>query len=665
MTPKGGDGRPHAQTWPYPLEYDQHTTERFDVLVIGGGIAGCHAAINAARRGARVAVLDKGAVVRSGSGGAGCDHWHAACLNPCSRVTPEDLVEVVAKTPYRATSEYGNDITCYITAMESYDALLDLESMGVKIRDEDNDFEGAAFRDEETKLLFAYDYVGRHCLRVQGWDIKPALHKELKRLGVAIFDRVMGTSLLTRDGKQGAPVVGATAINVRTGRFYTFMAKATILTTARPSRLWNFSTEIQGMAASLLDPNCAGDGCAMAWNAGAELSQMERSAPTSGPFKGIPFGSGECHATWFPCSIVDRNGKPVPWMDKDGRLLESLDERSRPAPGQRFFLSCPAIPDDYKGPSVIADLADRIAKGEFELPLYADLPSMPAEERRAIWGLMIGHEGVTRVPIYQVYGQAGFDPDKDLLQVTAMSPNAYRMGVWWANVPVPELRESGILVDGGGLVFDWNLRTSLEGLYAAGMQLAGGGNHSACSATGRYAGRNAAEYAASAPEPEASAEQVAQEMERAYAPVRRTSGFGWKEVHAGISHVMQDYCGEYRSEGGLVVGLDWLDSIEESEYADIFARNPHELMRTLETGARLAVCKATMHASLARKASSMPLSFKRLDYPEVDPPEWRKHVAIHLENGEVRTRDYACDYPLQAPYSADHSMNYRDHCALR
>ncbi len=74
-------------------------------------------------------------------------------------------------------------------------------------------------------------------------------------------------------------------MNVRTGEFHTFAAKATILATAQPLRMWVFSTELQGFAAIHDDPNCAGDGCAMAWNAGAELTLMEKSAPHSGGFR--------------------------------------------------------------------------------------------------------------------------------------------------------------------------------------------------------------------------------------------------------------------------------------------------------------------------------------------------------------------------------------------
>ena len=79
--------------WPYPVSYGKENEVSTDVLIIGGGIAGCHAAISAAKKGAKVAVVEKGAVLRSGAGGDGVDHWHLACTNPASRITPEEMVE--------------------------------------------------------------------------------------------------------------------------------------------------------------------------------------------------------------------------------------------------------------------------------------------------------------------------------------------------------------------------------------------------------------------------------------------------------------------------------------------------------------------------------------------------------------------------------------------
>ena len=44
--------------WPYPILYDKENEVSADVLIIGGGVAGCHAAISAAREGAKVVIAD-------------------------------------------------------------------------------------------------------------------------------------------------------------------------------------------------------------------------------------------------------------------------------------------------------------------------------------------------------------------------------------------------------------------------------------------------------------------------------------------------------------------------------------------------------------------------------------------------------------------------------
>ena len=117
--------------WPYPVKWDETSSVTADVLVLGGGIAGCWAAIGAAKRGARVALIEKGATITSGAGGSGCDHWESAATNPCSRVSPEELAEALI----RSHGGYCNGISHYIECREGYDRLLDLERMGGKIRD--------------------------------------------------------------------------------------------------------------------------------------------------------------------------------------------------------------------------------------------------------------------------------------------------------------------------------------------------------------------------------------------------------------------------------------------------------------------------------------------------------------------------------------------------
>ena len=68
---------------------------------------------------------------------------------------------------------YSNGIAHYIECREGYDRLLDLESFGGKVRDTDDEFKGAEFRDDETKLMFAYDYKNKFTLRVWAAPLSP------------------------------------------------------------------------------------------------------------------------------------------------------------------------------------------------------------------------------------------------------------------------------------------------------------------------------------------------------------------------------------------------------------------------------------------------------------------------------------------------------------
>ncbi|OGN90010.1 MAG: hypothetical protein A2158_00860 [Chloroflexi bacterium RBG_13_46_14] len=636
----------HTPKWPYTVDYQKEHEISSDVLVLGGGIAGCWAAISAARKGARVVLVDKGATKTSGAGGSGVDHWHAAVTNPGCTIDPLEFSKV-------SIDNYGGwrcGISQHITSMESYDCLLELESMGMKIRDSEDEFKGANFRDDKTRLLFAYDYTAKYCVRVWGAHVKHFLYNECLRLGVKIYDRVMVTSLLNKGGKIGAQVVGATGVNVRTGEFYIFKARASILSMFLPQRQFIFSTELKGLASTHRPSTASGDGHAMAWRAGAEFAQVEHSGRGGGLPYGYPqYGVGNAHNTWFACTMVDANGKEIPWVDRNGRILTSVAQRYRPAPGQKYFLDM-GWQYEYRSPMLIPDWRERVKKGEFTLPIYADLASMPEHERRIIWGMMIAQEGRTLIPIYHTYSQAGFDPDKDLLQ-------SYDGG--WGGLGPPQWRTySSGTSSGGGPIVDWDLKTTLDGLYAAGGQVFASGDHAYAAATGRYAGRKAAEYARSTDEMGADRRQIDVEKVRVYAPVYRNNGMDWKELNAGICKILQDYCGELKNEELLTIGLKWLDELEAGEAAGARARNPHELYRVLEVYNIITVGRMMFEASRARKASSSHLDFTRTDYPEVDPPEWNKWVTIKLDGGDIKVGELALDY------YGDLEKNYQDHCGL-
>lgn len=619
--------------WPYPIKWDLEQEINTDILVLGGGIAGCWAAISAAKKGAKVALVEKGATIRSGAGGSGCDHWESAATNPCSSVTPEELTLAMIKDH----DGYNNGISHYIECREGYDRLLDIEKMGGKVRDLEDDFKGAEFRDESTKFLYAYDYKNRFTLRVWGTTFKPALYKECKRLGVEINDRTMATSLLTEGGTQGSKVVGATGVNGRTGEFIVFKAKATILCMARPTRIWLFSPGLPGIS-EFRPPQCMGDGHAMGWKAGVEFTMMERSirGQWSGDRSYPPYGTGNSHNTWYACSMVDANGKEIPWVDRDGNVLKNISQRYYPAPGQKFFLKGGGESEfhgyKFQGPDTLP-VKELLEKG-FKLPFYADLPNMPENERRAIWGLMVGQEAKSKVPILQNYTELGFDPNKHLLQ-------SYGEG-WTSASFLP--RERQLFGLPGGIFNDWRLKTNLEGLYAAGDQLFAADCNGHAAATGYYAGRHAFDYAMGNSAPTLDYQQVAAEKENIYSSLNRRDGLGWQEFNLHITRIMQNYCGKIKSEQLLNIGLRLLEDMEENEASMLYARNPHELIRNLEVCNILINAKIVVHSCLARKASSKHLHFIRSDYPIMDPLEWHKFITIKLENNKVKVGEKPIDY---------------------
>ena len=641
--------------WPYPVEYGEETRDNADVLIIGGGMAGCFAAIHAARRGASVIVAEKGATIRSGAAGSGIDHWMFCATNPASAMSPDEMLQIFGQDTF--SSRHMN----YVVMNEAYEALLDFEKMGMKVRDTDDDFAGAPFRDEKTKLLFAYAYDGKYCIRLFGGNLKKYLYKEMKRLGVTIYDRVMCTALLTEGGRQGGKVIGATGVNVRTGRFYTFQAKATVLATAKPLRLWEFGTENVGSYAAHDDPNCAGDGDVMAWRAGAKLMMMERTTPSSGMLRYAAYGSGNSSNTWYPATLVDSTGKEIPWVDRDGKELNSVEQRSRCQPGQTSFVAMGPAPYEHKGYEFAQDLPQRIASGEFRYPFYADLTSMPEYERNAIFGLMLCHEGKTRVPILRNLGRSGFDPARDMLQANIVPPQVMKdnIGFWMNGYPganSDNVREVAF-INYGGLVVDWDTKTSLDGLYAIGNQVAGVEGASTAASLGRYCGRIVAKHQADS-WTELDEAQIQREKERVYAPLANEEGPGWKEIQIGLCRVMQDYAGGTKTREIMETGLWWLDTIRNTELKQMCVRNPHELARGLECDVRLTAGEIILHNSLARESSSGALSFQRLDFPELVPPEQDCFVAVHQQDGQVCSEKLPLDFWLQGDNAPTYRENY-------
>jgi succinate dehydrogenase/fumarate reductase flavoprotein subunit len=403
-----------------------------------------------------------------------------------------------------------------------------------------------------------------------------------------------------------------------------------VLATGVPGSIWVFNTELAGIS-SHQSRALSGDGNAMAWRAGADLTLMEKSG-----LLGIGTGykhkwyAGAGDASYENVQLVDSNGKELPIGNQGWGV--------NPQPAARGGRTDPW-----------QVVREGVLKGEYALPFWGDFPGMPEMERNITWNMMLQEESITKI-IVDTFNAAGFDPAKDQLMnhhfIEGVTPPQ------WRAIDVPGTRGSGVMID-------WDLKSSLEGLYAAGSQLYATGDTSFAAATGRYAGRKAADYAGQAADPVVSKDQISREKARVYAPTRIDEGIEWKELHAGIARTMQYFCSEYKTESLFKMALDSLKEIEEKWVPRLYALDPHKLLRSLEDLNILTYAQIILHASLARRASSRFLDFYRIDFPALDPPEWNKFITVRQEGSKVKVGEAPLDYwgNLKESYEA-HNRDY-------
>ncbi|MBR6522045.1 MAG: FAD-binding protein [Oscillospiraceae bacterium] len=628
--------------WPYPIKFGEESEVEADVLVLGGGIAGCWAAINAARTGAKVVLLEKGDVKRSGAGGPGCDHWCNVPANPLSRVDPDEW----AIAQMEDLGPYSNGLGYQIQCREDYDTLLEMEQMGGKIRDTDDEYIGVEGRDDETKFMVSPRYGAKAgysprddwrdpnfnppetrnnvVLRIWGSTFKPTLKKECLRLGVKVFDRVMATSILNENGKPGARVVGATGINVRTGEFIIVKAKAVIISASGAGYLWNLDME-HGGHSTMYSRNESSDTPALAWRAGAGLTMMERTT-VSRIASGLKhkWYTGGADASYENVQLVDANNKPLPaptqgWVDGGAMFSNQAN--------------------------VIQNIREGIKSGEYQLPFFGDFAGMKPEESNATWNMMLREESTTRIMV-DTMNADGFDTTRD--QVLNYTFIEFQ--------PSQQYREAA---RGGGVITDWNLKSTVDGLYAAGTSLFSPGDHSFAASTGRYAGRKAAAYAKTVDSVELCREQIDKEKERILAPTKRTGGIEWKELHNGLARVMQYFVSEYKNETMLNMALEEIERIEELAVPKLYALDPHKLMRCIEDLNMIEHAKIIINAIKERKFSNSVLGLDRLDYPENDETEANNYLVVKLTEDGIKYERVPLRYwgNMKEEYEA-HNQDY-------
>jgi succinate dehydrogenase/fumarate reductase flavoprotein subunit len=162
---------------------------------------------------------------------------------------------------------------------------------------------------------------------------------------------------------------------------------------------------------------------------------------------------------------------------------------------------------------------------------------------------------------------------------------------------------------------------------------------------------------------EPDAAQIAKEKARVFAAVNNPGGdIGWKEFNYAVARIVQDYCGEYKTEHTLDMGISRLRDLLETEGERMYASNPHELARVVESLSQAELGIAYMEVAKTRKKNVERLGFHRNDVAEYEESgNWNP---VHQEDGKVTSRFLSVNYHLQEPYAPTLEENYQRYAEL-
>ena len=222
-----------------------------DVLIIGGGTAGCYAALTISENSdKKVLICEKAHIKRSGCLAAGVNALNAYIVEGRK---PQDYVDYAKKD---ADGIVREDLL--LTMSERLNEVTDrLEKLGLVI-----------LKDENGK----YVTRGNRNLKINGENIKPILADAVEKAkNVTVLNRVNIFDYSVNDNK----INGAFGFGIESGIFYTIEAKAVIIATGGAAGLYKPNNPGFSRHKMWYPPFNTGAGYAMGIRAGAEMTTFE------------------------------------------------------------------------------------------------------------------------------------------------------------------------------------------------------------------------------------------------------------------------------------------------------------------------------------------------------------------------------------------------------
>jgi succinate dehydrogenase / fumarate reductase flavoprotein subunit len=525
-----------------------YETREHDVLIIGAGGAGLRAAIEALAKGASV-----GVVCKSLLGKAHTVMAEGGIAAAMANVDAADGWKPHFRDTMRGGKFLNNWRMAQLHAQEAPDRVRELEQWG------------ALFDRTDSGAILQRAFGG-------------------VQLGFDVYMECTVTRLLTDGGR----IAGAFGYWRENGRFIVFKAKSVVIATGGIGKAWPITSNSW---------EYSGDGMTLAYEAGAELMDME-------------------FVQFHPTGMV--------WPPGVQGLLVTEAVRGeggilRNKLGERFM-------EKYDPTRLELSTRDVVARS-----IYTEVKEGRGTEHGGAY-LDISH--------------------KPAEYVKKKLPSMYHQFKELADVDITkgpmEVGPTCHYVMGGIRVEAETAQSTLPGLFAAGEAAAGlhgsnrlGGNSlSDLLVFGRRAGMAAADHAKSVSHAGISDAQIAEAEKELLAPFSNPSAESPYAVHRDLQKVMQGLVGIFRTEEDLKKAFAELEELKARaakasvEGSRLFNPGWH-LARELKS--MLTVSEAVALSALARTESRGAHS--RIDFPNYDAVWEKKHNIIVREGAEMKRHE--------------------------
>jgi len=532
-----------------------------EVLVIGSGGAGLRAAIAAHDAGAQVTVLG-----RTLQGKAHTVMAEGGINAALGDLDPEDSWIVHAADTLKEGEFLSHPEIAERLARDAPERLFELERWGAVF---DRTPDGRIMQ----RPFGAHTYRRTcHVGDRTGLELVQTLLAQVRKRGIDIQEEIVITSLLTSGSGSGKRAIGATAVNLKTGEFYCYLARAVVLASGGYARVYKITSS---------PGENFGHGPAMAYRAGAELMDMEM----------VQF-----HPTGMTWPETAMGILVTEAVRGEGGVLKN-------SKGERFMTRYDAKRMELSARDIVARAIYTEVKEGRGTPrgaVYLDISHKPAPFIRKKLAKM-----VKMMQDFQ-----GVDITKEPMEI---APTAhYAMG--------------GIRVEPDTAM------TSLSGLFATGEVASGvhganrlGGNSlTDLVVFGNIAGKAAAEYAKAAPAAAPDRAEIDAEYSRITTSFGRKDGISPAVVQEEVRELMWQHAAIERSAAGLEEGLAKLQALAKRAMAvsGDLRFNPGWL-DYLDAGNALVVCEAILRSALMRQESRG--AHMRTDFPEMRK-DWKRNI---------------------------------------